>query len=194
MKIIFERLAKVINHHPMLVAGIVIALFIVCLYGMTTISMQTGWETYMVKDSPEGSQYNKYITTFQSDPVVLFIDTDTPISPDMLHFMDGLEGSIRNQQNIKSVSGIADLLKQANNGALPTSIGEIQDAETRVPPQALAVYTQSNLITIIRVDVNEGLSEKTKTNLLNNLQSLVANSNPPPGVKISLTGSAAFSK
>ena len=137
VKKIFERLAKVITHHPMLVAGIVVALFIVCLYGMTTISMQTGWETYMVKDSPEGSQYNKYITTFQSDPVVLFIDTDTPISPDMLHFMDGLEGSIRSQQNIKSVSGIADILKQANNGALPTSIGEIQDAETRVPPKSL---------------------------------------------------------
>jgi len=194
VKRIFERLAKVITHHPMLVAGIVVALFIVCLYGMTTISMATGWETYMVKDSPEGSQYNKYITTFQSDPVVLFIDTDTPISPDMLVFMDGLEESIRTQQNIRSVSGIADLLKQANNGNLPTSIGEIQDAETRVPAQALAVYTQSNLITIIRVDVNEGLSEKTKTDLLNNLQSLVDNSNPPPGVKISLTGSAAFSK
>ncbi|MEI6292512.1 MAG: hydrophobe/amphiphile efflux-3 (HAE3) family transporter [Methanomicrobiales archaeon] len=194
MKRIFERLAKVITHHPMLVAGIVVALFIVCLYGMTTISMATGWETYMVKDSPEGSQYNKYITTFQSDPVVLFIDTDTPISPDMLVFMDGLEGSIRTQQNIRSVSGIADLLKQANNGNLPTSIGEIQDAETRVPAQALAVYTQSNLITIIRVDVNEGLSEKAKTDLINNLQSLVDNSNPPPGVKISLTGSAAFSQ
>ena len=64
MKRIFERLARGITHHPMLVAGIVVALFIVCLYGMTTISMQNGWETYMVKDSPEGSQYNKYITTF----------------------------------------------------------------------------------------------------------------------------------
>ena len=194
MKRIFERLAHVITHHPMLVAGIVVALFIVCLYGMTTISMQTGWETYMVKDSPEGSQYNKYITTFQSDPVVLFIDTDTPISPDMLLFMDGLEESIRSQQNIKSVFGITDILKQANNGAIPTSIGEIQDAETRVPANVLAVYTQSNLITIIRVDVNEGLSEKAKTNLLTNLQSLVDNANPPPGVTISLTGSAAFSK
>ncbi len=194
MKNIFERLAKVINHHPMLVAGIVVAVFIVCLYGMTTISMQTGWETYMVKDSPEGSQYNKYITTFQSDPVVLFIDTDTPISPDMLRFMDQLEASIRSQPDIKSVSGIPDLLMQANKGVLPTSIGEIQDAETRVPANVLAVYTQSNLITIVRVDVNEGLSEKAKTNLLNNLQSLVDSSNPPPGVKISLTGSAAFSQ
>jgi hydrophobe/amphiphile efflux-3 (HAE3) family protein len=193
VKKIFERLAKVITHHPMLVAGIVVALFIVCLYGMTTISMQTGWETYMVKDSPEGSQYNKYITTFQSDPVVLFIETDQPISPDMLSFMDSLEGSLRSQQNVKSVSGFADLLKQANNGSLPSSIGEIQDAETRVPAQALATYTQSNMITIIRIDVNEGLSEKAKTNLLNNLQSLVDNSNPPPGVQIQLTGSAAFS-
>jgi uncharacterized protein len=194
VKNLFERLAKVITHHPMLVAGIVVALFIICLYGMTTIQMATGWETYMVKDSPEGSQYNKYITTFQSDPIVLFIDTDTPISPDMLRFMDGLEESIRTQQNVRSVSGITDYLKQANNGNLPTSIGEIQDAETRVPAQVLAVYSQSSLITIIRVDVNEGLSEKAKTNLINNLQSLVDNSNPPPGVKISITGSAAFSQ
>ena len=194
MKSIFEWLAKVINHHPMMVAGIVVAFFIVCLFGMTTITMQTGWETYMVKDSPQGTQYNKYITTFQSDPVVLFIDTDTPISPDMLQYLDGLEDSIRGQQNIKGVTGFVDILKSVNNGKVPASYGEIQEAEARVPAQALATYTQSNLLTIVKVDVDEGLSEKAKTNLLNNLQSLVDNSNPPPGVKISLTGNAAFSQ
>jgi hydrophobe/amphiphile efflux-3 (HAE3) family protein len=194
MKSIFERIARVVTRHPLLVAGVMVAIFCICLYGMTTISMQAGWETYIVKDSPQGNQYNKFTTTFQSDPVIVFIETADPISPDMLKYIDGLEAAVRKQQSVKDVTGITDILKQANNGVLPSSAAAINDAESRVPPATLSVFTQSGLISIIRVNVNEGISEKEKTNLLNNLQSLVDNSNPPPGVKISLTGSAAFSQ
>jgi uncharacterized protein len=194
IKRLFEKIAEVITHRPMLVAGIVVAVFIVCLYGMSTITMQTNWEVYLVKDSVQGQQYNRYTTTFQSDPVILLIETDNSLNPDVLQYLDGLENSIRRQQNIKDVIGAPDVLRQANNGTLPTSTGEVKNAESRIPPETIAAFSKSNLITIIRVDVNEGLSDSAKTSLLNNLQSLVDASNPPPGVKVSLTGSAAFSQ
>ncbi|HTY15063.1 MAG TPA: hydrophobe/amphiphile efflux-3 (HAE3) family transporter [Methanoregulaceae archaeon] len=194
IKGLFEKIAQVITHRPMLVAGIIAAVFIVCLYGMSTITMQTNWEVYLVKDSVQGQQYNRYTTTFQSDPVILLIETDNSLNPDVLQYLDGLENSIRQQQNIKDVVGAPDILRQANNGTLPTSTGEIKNAEARVPPETIAAFSKSNLITIIRVDVNEGLSDNAKTNLLNNLQSLVDASNPPPGVTVSVTGSAAFSQ
>lgn len=194
IKRLFEKVAQVITHRPMLVAGIIAAVFIVCLYGMSTITMQTNWEVYLVKDSAQGQQYNRYTTTFQSDPVILLIETDNSLNPDVLQYLDGLENSIRQQQNIKDVIGAPDILRQANNGTLPTSTGEIKNAVGRIPPETIAAFSKSNLITIIRVDTNEGLSDSAKTSLLNNLQSLVDASNTPPGVKVSLTGSAAFSE
>ncbi len=41
--------------------------------------------------------------------------------------------------------------------------------------------------------MSEGLSDDTKTSTLNNIQSLVDNSQPPTGVKVTVSGSPAFS-
>ena len=98
IKKLFEKIAQVITHRPMLVAGIIAAVFIVCLYGMSTITMQTNWEVYLVKDSVQGQQYNRYTDTFQSDPVILLIETDNSLNPDVLHYLDGLEDSIATYQ------------------------------------------------------------------------------------------------
>ena len=52
---IFEGIANTIIKHPKLVAVFVLALFCVGLYGMTTLSMQTRFETYAAKDTPAGA-------------------------------------------------------------------------------------------------------------------------------------------
>jgi len=45
----------------------------------------------------------------------------------------------------------------------------------------------------MQVKLDEGLSDDTKTSVLNNVQSLVDASDPPTGVKVSVSGSPAFS-
>lgn len=192
---IFERIADGINHHPLPVAAILIAVFCVCLYGMTTITMQTGWETYVDKNSPDGIVYNKYLATFQSsDPIIVFIETDDPLNPTLLSYIDNLEEGIRTQQNIKTVLGMTDLLKSYNNGRLPTSDAEIREVEEKIPGEILSAYQKSNLITVIQVNTNEGLSDKAGTDTLNNIQAVLDNADAPPGVTLTLTGSAAFSQ
>ncbi|GAB6285867.1 MAG: hypothetical protein STSR0009_20680 [Methanoregula sp.] len=49
IQLIFEGIAGTINRRPLLVAGLIVALFCVGLYGMTMLSMQTGWQTYLDK-------------------------------------------------------------------------------------------------------------------------------------------------
>jgi hydrophobe/amphiphile efflux-3 (HAE3) family protein len=47
---------------------------------------------------------------------------------------------------------------------------------------------------LVQVTLSEGLSEDAKSATLKNVESLIAQSSPPPGVKISVSGSAAFSE
>jgi predicted RND superfamily exporter protein len=131
---IFEGIAGIINRRPALVAGLLIAVFCIALYGMTFISMQTGNEVYQDKTSKDGILNTQYTQAFQSDSLILIIETNDPLNPDVLTYIDTLEKSVRQQQNIKSANGIVDLIKAANGGKLPQSKAEIDTIVAKIPP------------------------------------------------------------
>jgi len=190
---IFSSIAGTINRRPELVATFLVAIFLVALYGMTQITMQTGAATYMDQDSPKGILYNKYIDTFQSDTLILIIDTSDPLDPDVLKYVDRLESTIRQQQNIKSAGSIVDLLKSANGGNLPASRAQVDTIVATIPAEVRATAVPSNVLSLVQIQISQGLSDKAKTAALNNVKSVVSASSPPPGVTVTVTGSPAFS-
>jgi len=190
---IFTKIAQTINRRPKLIAGLLLAVFIIALFGMTQLSMQTGAATYLDQDSPKGILYNKYIDTFQSDSLILIVDASDPLNPDSLNYMDRLENSIRKQQNIKSVNSIVEILKSANGGTLPQSRVQVDAIVAKIPPEVRSTAVPSNVMSLVQIQISQGLSDNAKTAALNNVKSVVASSNPPPGVKVTVTGSPAFS-
>ncbi|MCX6689896.1 MAG: MMPL family transporter, partial [Methanoregula sp.] len=190
---IFGKLAQAINHHPRLIAGIIGLVLIVALYGVMLITMETGNDTYLNKDSPQGILNNHYTDTFSSDVLILIVETNDPLNPGTLKYLDTLEGDIRQQQNVESCLGIADLLKSANGGVLPQSKGEIDPIVAQLSPAIKSTAIPSNVLTLVQISLTQALSEEAKTAALNNVESLIAHDNPPPGVKISVSGSPAFS-
>ncbi len=191
---IFEGIADTINRRPALVAGLLVVVFCIALYGMTFISMQTGTEVYLDKTSEKGILNTRYTDAFQSDSLILIIETNDPLNPDVLTYIDNLEASIRQQQNIKSVNGIADLLKSANGGKLPPSKAEIDAIVITIPPEVKKTAVPSNVMTLVQIQLDEGLSEKVRNGALANVQKVVSTSDPTPGTKVTVTGSPAFSK
>jgi hydrophobe/amphiphile efflux-3 (HAE3) family protein len=189
---IFGKLAEVINHYPRRVAVVIGIVFIIALYGMTLITMETGNDTYLNKDSPEGILNKHYTDTFSSNALILIVETSDPLSPQVLSYIDGLEQNINQQENVLGSASIADLLKSANGGILPQSKGEIDRIVSRIPPEVKATAVPSNVLTLVQVTLSQGLSEDAKSATLKNVDSLIANNVPPPGVKISVSGSAAF--
>jgi uncharacterized protein len=190
---IFTSVANTINRHPKAVICILGLVFLVALFGMTQLTMETGASTYMDQESSKGILYNKYIDTFQSDSLILIIDTSDPLNPDVLAYLDQLQGDIRQQQNIKSVNGIVDILKAANHGKLPSTRAEVDTIVATIPPETRATVVPSNVMSLVQIKLNQGLSDKTKTATLNNIKAVVVSSSPPPGVKVTVTGSPAFS-
>ena len=191
---IFEGIAVTINRRPAFVAGLLVAIFCIALYGMTFISMQTGTEVYLDKYSEKGILNTRYTNTFQSDSLILIIETNDPLNPDVLTYIDTLEATVRQQQNIKSVTGIVDLLKTANGGKLPQSKAEIDTIVAKIPPEVQKTAVPSNVMTLVQIQLDEGLSEKVRNGALANIQKVVSTSDSIPGTKVTVTGSPAFSK
>lgn len=190
----FGKLAKVINHHPRSIACIIGLVFIVALYGMTLITMETGNDTYLDKDSPAGVLNNHYTDEFSSSVLVLIVETNDPLDPVTLKYLDTLEGDIRQQQNIVSCSGIVDLLKTANGGVLPQSKGEIDSIIVKIPPEVRDTAVPSNVLTLVQINLAQALSDDAKTATLKNIESLIDHDSPPPNVKVTVSGGAAFAQ
>ena len=78
----FEGIANIIIRKPKLMAGLVFVFLCIGLYGVTMLSMQTGWDTYIDKDSPGGALQAKYEDNFKSDAIILIVEAGDPLSPE----------------------------------------------------------------------------------------------------------------
>ena len=84
---IFDNIARTVNHRPKLVVGIIGVVFIIALVGMTMITMQTGNDTYLDKNSPEGIANTQYTNTFAGDSLILIVETSDPLNPQVLNYL-----------------------------------------------------------------------------------------------------------
>ena len=189
---IFASIADLIIRRPKLVAGLVLILFCIGLYGMTTLVMQTGWETYIDKDTHGGALQQKYQEDFNSDTIILIVEAGDPLAPEVLTYVDNLQTDLGQQQNIQSVQSITTVLKAYNKGTLPASRAETERIISSLPQSTRDLIYPSNVLTLVQLKITPGLSENVQKTVLTNVGSVVDSSTAPPGVKVELSGSPAF--
>ncbi|MCK9630852.1 MAG: hydrophobe/amphiphile efflux-3 (HAE3) family transporter [Methanoregula sp.] len=194
IKEIFEGIANTIIRRPKLVAVCILALFCIGIYGTTMLSMETGWKTYVFKDSPAGAIEKKYNEDFKSDTIILIIEAGDPLAPDVLAYIEDLETDLRQQQNIESVQSITDVLKAYHGGILPASKEQSLAIADALPASTRAMLYPSNVLTLVQIKLTPGLSEKVQKSVLANVQSVVDTSAAPAGVTVEMSGSPAFSQ
>ncbi|PKL62848.1 MAG: hydrogenase expression protein HypA [Methanomicrobiales archaeon HGW-Methanomicrobiales-2] len=194
MKNPYEWLAAAINNHTWAVAGIAAAVFILACFGLSMVTMQTGDDTYVDKTTPRGALLAHYADTYGSDAIMLIYEADSVRSPDVLRFIDGLQEDLRNERYVASVSGVVDLLKQANDGTLPSSKAEIDAIIGQAPPEMVERMLPSDLMTISVIALEPGVTMEAQMRVVENIQSAVGTSEPPPGLAVTVSGNPAFSK
>ena len=191
---IFSSIARFVNRRPRVVVGIIGVVFIIAIIGMTMITMQTGNDTYMNRNSPEGIANTQYTETFNTDSIILIVETGNPLDPGVLNYIDRLEENIRKQQHISGAASVVDILKSENGGVLPQSKGEIDALVNNIPPATRATAVPSNVLTLVQVNLDNGLSTNTETMTLNTVEQIVDHSDPPAGVTVEVSGTPAFTK
>jgi hypothetical protein len=188
----FDLLVGVVTGRPRVVMAAIGILLLIALFGTTLVSMQTGSETYIDKDTERGTLLDKYSRTFQSDSIMLIIESDDILNPDVLAYTDRLHRDLEDERSVTGVSGVVDLVKQMRGGTLPGSKAEIEMALAGIPAETVQRYVPSNLMTISVITLEPGLSQAAQEAVVRNFESIVALSNPPPGVRVIVTGNAAF--
>jgi hypothetical protein len=188
----FDLLVGAVTTRPRMVMAVMAMVFAVALFGTTLVTMQTGSDTYMDKDTERGMLLDKYSTTFQSDGIMLIIESDDILNPDVLAYTDRLHRDLADERYVTRVSGIVDLVKQVNGGTLPGSKAEISMALEKIPAETVERYVPSRLMTISVITLEPGLSQESQAAAVDNFESIVALSSPPPGVMVIVTGNPAF--
>ena len=193
MKNPYEWLAAAINNHTWTVAGIALAVFLVACFGLSLVSMETGDDAYLDKTTPRGALLNHYAETYGSDAIMLLYETDSVRSPEILRYIDHLQEDLRNERYVDSVSGVVDLLKQANGGTLPSSKAEINVIIGQAPPEMVERMLPSDLMTISVIALEPGVTMEAQQQVVGNIKSIVAISEPPAGLTVTVSGNPAFS-
>jgi len=194
MKNPYQWLADAINNHTWAVAGVAGAIFILALFGLSMVTMETGDDTYIDKNTPRGALLAHYKDTYGSDAIMLIYEADSVRSPDALRYIDHLQKDLRNERYVDSVSGVVDLLKQANGGTLPSSKAEIDAIIGEAPPEMVERMLPSDLMTISVITLDPGVSMSAQKQVLGNIESTIRISGPPPGLSVTVSGNPAFSK
>ncbi|MDD1716202.1 MAG: RND family transporter, partial [Methanolinea sp.] len=110
----YETLAELVIRRPVLVLVVLGAVILASLVGTTYITMATGSETYVDKDTERGVLLDKYTSNFQSDSIMLLVESDDVLHPDVLAYLDRLQSDVSHQKNVAGVASIADLARQMN--------------------------------------------------------------------------------
>ncbi|MDD1685102.1 MAG: hydrophobe/amphiphile efflux-3 (HAE3) family transporter [Methanoregula sp.] len=194
MKSPFEALASLIVSRPKQMALVFCLLIAAAFIGTTFITMETGIDTYMDKDTQRGMLLDKYTRTFQSDSLLILIESDNVLDTEVLRYIDRLGEDIRNERYVTGTSGISDLVKSRNGGVLPASSAEISRISEGLPPDVIVRYVPSNTMTIMVVTVDQGLENEQAFALVENVEKRVSLSTPPPGVSVVVTGNQPFEK
>jgi hypothetical protein len=193
MKNPFAWLAAEVTTRPLTVVGVAVIVFFVMLYGLSLVTMQTGNDTYLDKDTPRGALLAHYTDTYGSNAMMLIFETDDITEAATLKYIDRLQADIADEPSVERVSGITDLVKGANGGTLPGSTAEVEEILSRAPPEVVARYIPSRMMTISVVTLQPGLSNDRQAEILNSVRTIVDLSRPPPGMTVIISGQAAFS-
>jgi hydrophobe/amphiphile efflux-3 (HAE3) family protein len=190
----FETLSFAIRSHPKLIAVIFLVLIAIAVYGTTLITMETGSETYLDKDTQRGMLLDRYTKGFQSDSVMILIEADNVLDPVVLAYIDRLQDDLIRERYVAGASGIADMVKSQNAGVLPKNKAEIQRIKEQIPPEIIMRYVPSNMMAISVVTLEPGLENSQQFALIDALNKRVSLSDCPAGVSVVVTGNPAFSK
>ncbi|MFA7198410.1 MAG: hydrophobe/amphiphile efflux-3 (HAE3) family transporter [Methanoculleus sp.] len=194
MKNPYEWLATTINNRTWAVAGVALAVFVLALFGLTMVAMQTGDDTYIDKSTPRGALLAHYKDTYGSDAIMLIYEADSVRNPETLDYIDNLQEDLRNERYVSGVSGVVDLLKQANGDTLPSSVAEIDAIIGQAPPEMVERMLPSDLMTISVINLEPGVSTQIQGQVLENIETIISISEPPPGLAVTVSGAPAFSK
>ncbi|MDH7594306.1 MAG: hydrophobe/amphiphile efflux-3 (HAE3) family transporter [Methanomicrobiales archaeon] len=190
----YDGLARLVNAHPVSTGLVILVMLLIALYGASSLTMETGMSTYVDENTERGMLLKNYVSSFQSDSILVLIESDDVLSPISIGLLERLEDEFRSEPHVTKVTGVVDLLISANMGVVPGSKAEIDSAMGRIPAEVSSRLVPSPSMTIVSVELEPGLSRDAQFSLLDSMNARLRVMDAPPGTTVTVTGNPAFSQ
>ncbi len=193
---LFEKLGKFADSNRWLVFVGFIVLIFVAFYGASTITMYSGMDTYIEKDSKMYQDLDKYNSMFSSENIVIMVEGANVYDPAVLKSTERFETMMANVSGVSSVVSPATIIKATNEqvtgrSEIPSSVEEVH-ALIDLNPGVYENLIYDNTHSLILVGYSSDISEEQKNDILNATRDAVNFSSFPPGYTMIVTGDAAL--
>ncbi|MBZ3935694.1 efflux RND transporter permease subunit [Methanimicrococcus blatticola] len=194
---LFEKMGKFADSNRWLVFVGFIVLILIAFYGASSITMYSGMDTYIEKDSKMYQDLDKYNSMFSSENVVIMVEGANVYDPAVLKATDRFESMMVNVSGVDSVVSSATIIKATNEqvtgrSEIPSSIEEVHSL-IDLNPGVYEGLIYDNTHCLVLVGYSSDLSEEQKNDILNATKDAVNFSSFPPGYNLIVTGDVALS-
>jgi The (Largely Archaeal Putative) Hydrophobe/Amphiphile Efflux-3 (HAE3) Family len=192
---LFEKIGDSTNSKRWLVFVVFISLLVVSLYGASTITMYSGMDTYIQKESKMYQDLDHYNKMFSEESVVIMVEGANVKDPAVLEASVRLEKMVSNISGVKSIIGPATLITATNEqltgrAEIPSTAEEIQ-AIVDLSPSYYSQLIYDDTHSLILVSYTD-LTDAQKEDVLKAVRDAVSFAGFPPGYNIIVTGEAAL--
>jgi hydrophobe/amphiphile efflux-3 (HAE3) family protein len=154
------------------------------------IPVNTDQESFVPPDMPALVDLKKVERAMgSSSTMTVFVRSNNILSTDVIEWMDEF-GAFQNdtKEIVTGVTSIATLLRQFNNGVLPSNDAEIQRIFALIPTDLSKRYIYGNMNAVIEFSMTSISSNVGKSYIEDMQSDLEYFIIPPPGVSASFTG------
>ncbi|MDV0445310.1 hypothetical protein MmiAt1_08810 [Methanimicrococcus sp. At1] len=192
---LFEKMGKFADSNRWLVFIGFIVLILVAVYGATGITMYSGMDTYIQKDSKMYQDLDQYTRMFSEESIVIMVEGANVRDPALLKASDRLESMMENVAGVNSVVSPATIIKATNEqvtgrSEIPSSIEEVETLISYNPGvYEQLIYDDTHSLILISYG---NISEEQKADILAAAKDAVNFASFPPGYNLIVTGNAAL--
>ena len=128
---LFTKIGESVDSKRWLVFVVFISLLVVSLYGASTITMYSGMDTYIQKESKMYQDLDHYNKMFSEESVVIMVEGANVKDPVVLEASVRFEKMASNISGVKSIIGPATIITATNEpltgrAEIPKTADEIQ--------------------------------------------------------------------
>ncbi len=196
---ISEKYGSLVAHHPFITLLMVVIITLGAIRGASSIEMEpTRFTDFFPQDLDIIKTFQLVEDEFigsRSMLIVLELDEESGRAalmdmrdPLIARYLDQLAEKVKDVEMVKDADTLADVIKGANGGRIPSSKRAIEDI-VRDAPMASRYITSDYSMAVVRISLGD--FEGREVELMREMKSILETTTPPPGIKAGATGDPA---
>jgi len=195
-----ELIAQQQVRKPALFIGVFVMIIALTLPGIPLLlyHIEPSLEKILPQEVDEIKTMNDMRSQYGADMMYLVLTTQGPSfdvgDPDVLFYLDILTGKLRENDYLLEVTSLADVVKEVNNGVIPSSNKDIREL-LRLSPKTPLYVNHDYSLTIVHIRSDTGATAAVIKRVVEDMEDVILSVDEyNPGLDVQITGFNAIDK